>query len=118
MLRLNEADANRVSFPDCAVSEFTLARQRLAISTDGIFVEELGLLEGTYRIELLTNSSINVRIFDGSRWHGADHLTVRLRDLCEWVVQSCDLQVCGFDAQSGAWTEIVVPDFSATITTG
>ncbi|MFN3559278.1 MAG: hypothetical protein ACK4UQ_08315 [Brevundimonas sp.] len=115
---MNEADAARLSFPDREIIRFAVNAQGLAFTIDGVFVDGLGLLESPCEVELITGAKITARTYDGDSWAVAEEPFVGLRDVCEWAVDGRDLKVSGFSAGSGAWTEIVVPRFSAIITAG
>ena len=117
-LQLNEADAARLSFPDREIVRFVVNAQGLAFTTEGVFVDGLGLVEAPCEVVLTTNTQIEARTWDGTNWAPAEEPLIGLRDVCEWTVDGHDLKVSGFSAGSGTWTEIVVPAFSATITAG
>jgi hypothetical protein len=115
---MNEADAARLSFPDRELKRFVVDAQGLSFTTDGVFVDGLGLVESPCEVALITDTQIAARTWDGTNWAPAEGPLIGLRDVCEWAVDGRDLKVSGFSAGSGAWTEIVVPAFSATITAG
>jgi len=117
-LQMNEADAGRLSFPDREIMRFAVNAHGLSFTTDGVFVDGLGLLEAPCEVELITGTKIAARTYDGANWATTEEPLVGLRDICEWAVDGRDLKVSGFSVGSGAWTEIVVPGFSATITAG
>ncbi len=117
-VQMNEVDAGRLSFPDREIIRFAINAQGLSFTMDGVFVDGLGLVEGPCDVELNTDAKVTVRTYDGASWANVEEPLVRLRDVCEWVVDGRDLKLRGFSATSGAWMEIVVPGFSAIINAG
>lgn len=104
-----------LSFPDRLISNFLCDGSTLSFTSDGIFIERMGLFDAHFAVECSGYGPVVSQRFIEGKWTDADPRVGYLDFIGEWSIEQQNLRLAGFE-QSGVWREYRVSLISVSIT--